>query len=526
MTLLLLLLSCVHPVPVGSAVVSGHLPPGHIIIAHTNDIHAHYLPEPASWLPDQPSLGGFVALDAWVRSLEEADGPDAVLFLDAGDQLTGTPLMELEERGVHGGAMATLTALVGVDGWVLGNHEFDRGFGAISAYVAADAVPAMSANLRAPCPATDPMDCPEAVPGTQPWKIYTVNGLKVGVFGLTTAGLESLANAQTMSHLRVVSHADAAREMVAVLEPQVDLVVALTHIGIEDDEELAREVPGIDLIVGGHSHTRMDRPEHIGDSWIVQAGCYGRLLGIADLTVADGRITDLQWRAQALDPAHLPLPPRPEVQTLVDSYKARVDQRFSESLGAIATTLTRDHDAESPLGRWAADVVREAAEADVGVYNAGGLRADLRAGPLTVGSLYEVFPFGNRVVRFELSGADLATIMLSTAEAELHHDKGVLQWSGVCFTWRQVLDVPQLVHVQIGAEPLDPDRRYTLATNSFVAAQWRRNLGGIQPREVVDAGMTVLQAAIARARSQAVSPPTDQRDQPIADTSMSRAKGG
>jgi len=524
--LLVLLLSCAHHAPTAAGVPTGHLPPGHVVIAHTNDVHAHYLPEPADWLPDDKALGGFVAIDCWVRSLEQADGKDAVLFLDAGDQLTGTPLMELRERGVSGGGMAALTELVGVDGWVLGNHDFDRGFDALSAYVADDAVPALSANLRAPCEAVSKLDCPVGVAGVTPWKIYQVNGLKVGVFGLTTAALDSLADEATMSHLAVVSHAEAARAMVAELEPQVDLVVALTHIGVEDDRELARDVPGIDLIVGGHSHTRMRAAEQVGDTWIVQAGSYGRLLGIAELTVADGAITQLQWRAQELDPEQLPLPPRKAVSELVQGYQQQLDARFSEPLGEVALTLGRDHHGESPLGRWAADVVREAGDAQVGLYNAGGLRSDLRAGPLTVAGLYEIFPFGNHVVRFELSGTELTQIMLATASAELHQDRGVLQWSGVHFGWHTRLGAPELGEVTIGGQPLQAEQRYTVATNSFVAAQWRHNLGGVYPGQPQDMGMTVLEAATARARKGPITTPADPRDQPDPLPRQAPSSGG
>ncbi|RME21875.1 MAG: bifunctional metallophosphatase/5'-nucleotidase [Deltaproteobacteria bacterium] len=507
-SLLAVLAGCARPEP--PTPVTTPLPPGQLILAHTNDLHAHYLPERAEWRPDEAALGGAVAIEAWVRSLRQAHGEDGVLYLDGGDLLTGTPLMELEERGVSGGAMQVLIERMGVQGWVLGNHEFDRGYEHTRAFIDAGTLPTLSANLRAPCDADEPMDCPVAFDRVEPWRIYEVNGLRVGVFGLTTSGLGHLTDADTMSRLEVVGHAEAARVAVAALEPQVDLVVGLTHIGIDQDRALAEAVDGIDLIVGGHSHTRMERPERVDDTWIVQAGCYGRLLGIGELTVEDGAITDLRWTPQELDPDQLPVEPDPELVDLVDGYTARLTERFSEVVGEAPVTLSRLGGGETPLGRWAADAVRLAADADVGVYNAGGLRSDLVAGPVTLGDLYDVFPFGNRVVTFELTGEELVGLLLNTAAAVVADNRGMPQLSGVHFEWRLRLGAPELVRAEVGGAPLDLARTYRVATNSFVADQWQRNLG-VDPGEVEVLPMRVLDAARAHAEDGPIVDPGDPR---------------
>ncbi|MCB9778381.1 MAG: bifunctional metallophosphatase/5'-nucleotidase [Alphaproteobacteria bacterium] len=486
------------------------LGPGRLVIAHTNDIHAHYEPEPASWLDGEPALGGFVAIDSWVRSLERQHGADAVLYLDAGDVLSGTPLMEIEARGIQGGAMLDLFEAVGVDAWVPGNHEFDRGFDHAAAFVADSRTPVVSANLRAPC-STRALGCAPALAGSQPWEIFEVNGLKVGVFGLTTSGLSHLTDADTMARLAVLDHAEAAAQAVAALEPQVDLVVALTHIGLDSDRALAEAVPGIDLIVGGHSHTRMQAAERVGDTWIVQAGAYGRLLGVAEVqTDGEGGIAHLQWQAQELWPDALPLAPDPDVVRLVDGYSRAVDAVFDVTVGTAETALVRSHGDESPLGRWASDVVRLAAGSDVGIYNAGGIRADLPAGRLTRRDLYEIFPFGNEVVTFDVTGQELIGILLSAAAAEADGGRGAMQLSGLQLRWRVRMGAPELVEVQVGGQPLDLRRTYSVATNSFVATQWQRNLG-VEPRDVRGIGRTVLDSAVDLAARGPVVDPGDRR---------------
>lgn len=510
MLMLPLLLACAAKVAT-PGIEAGDLAPGRLVLAHTNDLHTHYLPERAEWRDDEALLGGFVAIDAWIRALETRHGADAVLFLDAGDVLTGTPLMELEVRGVHGGAMLELMEATGVDGWVPGNHEFDRGFDHAQGFIAQSNMPVLSTNLRSPC-GPRPLDCGPALDNTVPWRIYEVNGLRVGVFGITTSGLGHLTDAATMQRLAVVDHAAAARAAVAALEPEVDLVVALTHIGLDSDRILAASVDGIDLIVGGHSHTRMNAAERVEDTWIVQAGSYGRLLGIAELAVEGGAITDLSWRAEELELDALPLPARREVEDLAEGYASELDRRFSRRVGTATETLGKSGGGETPLGRWASDVVRIAADADVGIYNAGGLRSELVAGELTVGSLYDVFPFSNEVVWFELQGEELVAILLNNASAELEDNRGALQLSGVRYAWQVRLGAPELVSAEVGGAPLDLQRTYRVATNSFVAAQWKRNLG-VEPGQVHGTGRTVLEAAIEHAGRAPVADPGDRRAQ-------------
>lgn len=219
-----LLLACAaRTAPTPTLPPEGQAPAGTLLIAHTNDLHAHYLPERAEWREDQALLGGMVAIDAELRALERSFGADAVLYLDAGDVLTGTPLMELEVGGVAGGGMAVLLDAIGVDGWVPGNHEFDRGFDHAQAFVALGRAPTLSTNLRAPC-GGEALRCGPALAGSEPWRIYTVNGVKVGVFGLTTSGMAHLTDDATLARMEVLGHAPAAQQAVDALQPQVDLV--------------------------------------------------------------------------------------------------------------------------------------------------------------------------------------------------------------------------------------------------------------------------------------------------------------
>ena len=480
--------------------------PGQLVIAHTNDLHAHYEPNRANWIEGEPNIGGFAAIGGHVAALHEEHGDDRVLVLDGGDVMTGTPLMEFEVRGARGGAMLDLMETAGMDAWVLGNHEFDIGFDHISRIVSASQVPVLSANLDA----TDGSGAP-AIMGVQDHTIFERNGLRVGVFGLTTTSLGRLTASGAAARMDVRGLAEVAREQVAVLEPQVDLVIALTHVGLEEDKALADEVEGIDLIVGGHSHTSLVEPVRVDDTWIVQAGCYARQLGVVELTVESGRIVNFNAELRDLHPDTAPA--HPPSARLEKTWSERVANHFGAVIGRVeGGVLDREYGAESPLGRWAADTVRLAADADIGVYNPGGLRADIVEGPLTRGALYNVFPFGNAVVSFEVSGAQLVGLLLKNASAELAQDHPVMQLSGVTATWRVRAGVPDLMEIKVGGEPLAPEATYTMATNSYIAGQWRYNLG-FEPHDVTQLEQTIFQAAMARAGEGPVVPPADRRMQ-------------
>ena len=504
---LLLLGACQPPGrpagPTGGGAVAP--PEGRFVLAHTNDLHTHFRASPAPWLPGSPDIGGFDAIDAHLQAIRARVGEDAVLYIDGGDVLTGTPLMEYEEHGVWGGAMVDFLDAAGADAWVLGNHELDRGWENAAALVEASPMPVLSANVRS---ADDPQSA--GFPGMQRHVVLEANGVKVGVFGLTTPGLGRLASAETMARLDVWPLAPVAAAEVALLEPQVDLIVALTHTGVDADRALASEVSGIDLIVGGHSHTAIVEPEQVGDTWIVQAGSYARQLGVLEIGVEDGRIISFDGGLHDLLPDDLPGPPTPRTRALVDRWGELLDGRFAVPVGTSTAVLDRSGDAETMLGRWAGDVVRDATGADVGIYNRGGLRADLPEGVLTLGDLYEVFPFRNEVVVFDATGAELAQMSVRALHLLEKRHYQPLEFGGLTLTWQRRMGAPEVVSLQVGGEPVEPDRIYTVATNSYVAEQWGHHLA-FEPRNLRSTGKVVLEVAEAAVRAGPVVPPPDAR---------------
>ncbi len=481
------------------------LEPGEFMVLHTNDLHGHFLPGRAKWLDGQPDIGGMLELDAWVGGLEAEHGPENVLLLDGGDILTGTPLTDLEIRGARGGAMLEFMELVGYDAWAVGNHEFDKGYENLAAFVASSGIPVVSANLDAP-DGSGP-----AIPGLKDSVVREVNGLQVAIIGGTTEGLGHLASQATMAKIDLRPVAEAVAAEVERLDPDVDLVVALTHIGVDADRALAEAVPELDLIVGGHSHTRLEEAIRVGDTYIVQAGDYCKALGMIRATVVDGQIQNFESRLVDMVPGTAPGPPSAEMEALVQRYQDLVDVEYGQAISEAPRSMGRAYSAESDMGNWTADVVRAATGVEVGLYNSGGIRADISAGPVTRMDMFEVFPFGNQVVTFELTGAELMGILLGNAMVASEGSGGMIPLSGATVHWRSRLGAPELVKVTVAGEALEPDRLYRCASNSYVVEQAARYLRGAEPKNILGTGNTMFEVAVEAASAGLVEAPTDSR---------------
>jgi len=414
-------------------------PSGDLVVLHTNDMHGRIEPEKATWLDGDPAIGGLRALGAALAGHRRSGD---VLVLDGGDLLSGTPYAELERGGAVGGAMVEVLDVVGYDAWAVGNHEFDKGVPNLEALLGHSTVPALSANVS---PVLD-----GAVTST----VVTKGELRIGIVGVLTEDLTSVVAPSRLGEARATSVAEAVGPELERLDADTDLLVVLSHIGIKADKQLAEAVPGIDLIVGGHSHTPMKEAERVGDTWIVQAGSYARSLGTVRLRVEEDRIASLEYALVDLveEPTDVPQP----VDALYEELRTAVAAEWDVPIGVAEEDLREGRNVQSDMGRWACARLREAAGTDIAVYNSGGLRAPLFAGELTRRDVFAVFPFDNAVVTFRLSAEDTAALAARAG--------GDIQHAGL-------------------PEPLE-DRPYTVSTNSFMYEKWDEFVPGTTPLDV------------------------------------------
>jgi len=420
-----------------------------LTILHVNDFHGSL--QPTRTGADRPEEGGAARLAALVKT----ERTPTTLFLAAGDLMQGTNLSNL----FAGRPVIEAFNLMGLDAAAVGNHEFDDGQPALSERAAEARFPFLAANIAGDGP-------------WQPTLIRKVGSLRVAIFGLTTEETPVATHPRNVQGLVFNNAVETARTLVAELRPQADLIVALTHLGAEEDEKLAAAAPGIDVIIGGHTHTRIEKPATIGETLLLQAYERGVFLGRLDLEVTKGKVLAHRYR---LLPVTAAAGEDPAVAALVAAYLQQSGDKMNEVVGTAAVDLEGGKEAmrsrETTLGDLVADVMREAAGADVALINGGTIRAGIPAGPVTVGAIYNVLPFDNWLISFAVTGKELReSLETGVARVEVR-DGGFPQVSGMSYTFDPEAPAgSRIVAVSVGGAPLEETRRYVLATHDFLAA--------------------------------------------------------
>jgi 5'-nucleotidase/UDP-sugar diphosphatase len=338
----------------------------------------------------------------------------------------------------------------------LGNHEFNNPMAQTVKLVSLTKYPVLLANA---------VDRGTRKPLGQPWRVEKVGAVRVGVFGLITPDAATYpAGKEGLDVLDVFA---TAREVVKTLRSQADIVILLSHCGEDLDNRLAAEVPGIDVIVGGHSHSRLPvgefvwrsddlKVDDVNGTIVVQAFQWGGELGRLDLLFRKGsnRTWSVDRYRERLVPITEATPADPTVATVVDKFWAPIAQRFGQVVGqAVADFSTRGDD-EAPYNL-VADAVREMVGAEFELENVGGVRAPLVSGPITQADLVTMDPFDNKVITFKATGRQIREILSRHAPFV----------SGL----RYRLVSGKLAEVTINGQPLDDDKTYAGATNSYFA---------------------------------------------------------
>lgn len=428
-----------------------------LTILHFNDLHGQLDPVagPEGAPDDAQRLGGIARLAGLVRAIRAEDPSRPVILLFAGDLLQGT----VTSTVFLGRPDVGFLNAIGVDAAVLGNHELDYGQQVLRQLLDEADFPMLAANVAA---------SPNPFPTPATAVIHPRGGPRVGVLGLVTEELTTTTHPRNTSGVSVSQPAKVAGAWVPWLRSRSDLVVVLSHLGLHGDRQLARTVPGIDLIVGGHNHRLLEQPEFEHDVPILQAGSRGRYLGRFDLTIEAGQVQMLGYRL-------IPVDGRVPQDAAIAAQVAALDERLADEIevvvGRTETTLDASRALirrnESNFGNWVGDLARALTGADVALFNAGTFRASIPAGPVRIRDIHEALPFGNELVTATLSGTTLQTVLERSAALDAQDDPGgFLQVSGI----RLVIEDGKVDSVQVGGNPLDPNAKYRLVTSDFLAA--------------------------------------------------------
>jgi 2',3'-cyclic-nucleotide 2'-phosphodiesterase (5'-nucleotidase family) len=456
--------------------------PKQITILHTNDMHASFLPHEAFWVrkTPKPLVGGFNELAFAIDSIRKIR--NTTLVLDAGDLMTGNPITDRVFMGAEGGALMYMMDLMGYEGMTPGNHDFDISYKNFLKLVAIAKFPIVSANL---------IDERTGQPVTHtPYVIIQKNGLKIGIFGLMSSDFYNLVSQSSTKGIKLLPPIATAEKYISLLRPKSDLLIAVTHQGVEDDSVLAMSVKGLDVIVGGHSHTRLQKPKYINGIIIVQTGSNCENLGVLDLTVDHRHVT--KWDGSLHQLWYNPNRGRTVVTALVDSFKTEIDKEYSQVIGTLKDPW-KINGWETGAGNFIADAQREAAHADIGFMNNGGIRMNLSPGPMTKQDLFEVLPFRNILTTFTVSGSQIRTLVRHDIEK-----RPGIQVSGIRCEWKKdPSGNVEIVNLLVGGKPVDDKRMYVGAASDYMMGEAKRYFG-VEPSKLTYLNETVFNAVLKK----------------------------
>ncbi|MBR3945087.1 MAG: bifunctional metallophosphatase/5'-nucleotidase [Akkermansia sp.] len=407
-----------------------------VTILGINDMHAH--------------IDGMPQLATCVK--QERQNDPGLLLMAAGDNRTGNPYVDNVNR--PGVPMVTLMNHIGFDLSTFGNHEFDAGAAALRDYINAAEFDFVCANVFT----TDTQGI-----NVKPYKIFERNGVRIGVLGLVQVGENGLPDAHPdkCKGIQFASPFDTAA-CYKHLRAYCDVLIVLTHLGFEDDVKLAQMFPEADAIIGGHSHTRVEKEHSINGVLITQAE--NKLKYVTRLTfdVEEGKV--VKKNAELIPLANLPA----DEATTELVEKTKNLPFFKRQL----TTVKRDITRRESLGCMMADALCVRAVTDIAIVNLGGVRLDdFPAGPLTVADVYRMDPFGNAIIRTTMTGKELIALLESIPGSD--------HYGGPCvsgMTYKATKPATELKPMRIteaklaDGTPIDPNTVYTVAYNSYIAS--------------------------------------------------------
>lgn len=374
------------------------------------------------------------------------------LTLDSGDALSGTALADVFQGYLAIQAMNRL----GYDAMALGVHDFDYGTEVLRQRIAEAEFPVLSANVK---------QLDTGQPFTTPYVIIERQGTRIALFGLTAGDVARRVAPANFSGLTADDPVETARVLVPQLEGQADVIVAITHMGINDDIRLASEVRGIDVIVGGMSHSELQVPMKFEDTLIVHSAEYGRNVGMLKLSFNAGQAYQQVYFSNELVPIAGKWVPNSDYVAWLDTYDEQLAQRMDVIVGSSALEMgsLKMQSAETPLGNYVTDVLREQTAADVALLPAGFFDAGLPAGPITQGDLYSCLPYDQYAVVVDVTGGELQEILNDAADQI--GKPGFPQISGASFG----ILAGRAYAVRVGGQEVDPFSTYRLATTDVLS---------------------------------------------------------
>jgi len=446
-----------------------------LTILHTNDNHGRF------W-PNRHGEYGMAARATLIQSIrdEVASNGGHTLLLSGGDINTGVPESDLQDAEPDFKGMNYMA----YDAMALGNHEFDNPISVLRQQYEWARFPFLSANI---------LDKNTGMPLFKGHQMFDLDGLKVAVVGFTTEDTVRIGNPEYLGELDILSPVEVAKQIIPELAANSDLVIGLTHMGhyrfgeyggnAPGDVTLAKSVDGFDVIVGGHSQTPTFTPDVQNGALIIQAKEWGKYVGRLDLQIRNGEVSVINYQ---LIPVNLKkkvtlngekvrvfvdqeILADAELKAMLEPYQNQGQEQLTQVIGQADGVFVGAREEvrtrETNLGNLIALAQMERVQADVGIMNSGGIRADMPAGDITYKDVLKVQPFANAVAYVDLSGAELMPYLEAAANKEAGSG-AFAQFAGVEVTMQGAT----IVSASVAGKPVNASQTYRLAVNAYMAS--------------------------------------------------------
>ena len=440
-----------------------------VTLLHTNDMHGYLEGEKMKGGDGTVfEFGGIpTALGTIARLRQEAPGP--VMVFDVGDLWVGTFASNRDQGKTTIAAMN----LIGYDAMTLGNHDFDQGVDVVKARAAEAKFPILIANIVEVAS--------NQVPGwAKPYIVKEVGGIRFGIIGLGYAGTPAISSkVKELQVFKFVDELETAKRVLPEVKGKADIVVVVSHAGFDRDQLIAAAVPGIDVIVGGHTHAELRQPKVVGNTIIVQAGAKGQAVGKLELKIdpATKKVVDYTKNNALVSAVSNKAATPPEVTEMLTKVIADGRAATARVIGETQIDLTRAYTAdgrstgEYPSGNLVVDAMLWANQAgdkpdDLAMHNNAGIRTDIPKGPITYGKLYEMLPFDNVLTAMDLTGAQIKAILEIAASCPRVNTL----IAGMSFAYDCSKPGGQRVSkMMIRGKPVEPDKVYRVQTIDYLA---------------------------------------------------------
>ncbi len=452
-----------------------------VTFLHTSDIHARTFPynfdpsvtDNGLGLEDEAGPYGGLARIATILKQERAKS-GRVLHLDSGDSFQGSVTFNYFD----GEAEFRSLAAMGLDGAVIANHEFDDGATNLANQAVSWATfPLLAANYQWE-DATEPWATTMGEVA-QPTAIYDLDGFRVGVIGMANfSSLNSIDEENNSLGVKTIDSGDVIPHYADLLHAQgADIIVLLSHMGVDEDRLLAETFPQIDLILGGHNHVALDPPLVITNAVtgkripLVDSGAFSKFVGRLDIVVQDGVILSTDYELFPIDDS---VAEDPAIVGLLQEYQDVLDDELNinQILGYADEQLNRygSTGGDSMLGNFTAEAMRAfpGVETEIALTNTLGIRSDIPVGNITIDTLFNTMPFDNTITTMFLSGREVQeTLDFATARSSERGCQSQIQVAGIAFTMD--CDAQVATDILINGVPLEEDGVYEMATNNYIA---------------------------------------------------------